>query len=190
MTPDDFYTDNMDTKSTQLDKTWRSKEEPETNIHTETLKPLKILDRKKANTIDWEAMLDSANSIMPEMGKTDSNTPAKIPERTSSNYDSLGKKIERNSNSSEARQYHFNAPDNKRISENARISWLSKRSGKGGGSIHSSDKAKSWNHHISPKPLDSSFFDGKNEAILNEHNYRKEEFLRLLNGFLEQVEKL
>lgn len=132
-------------------------------------------------------MLDSANDIIPDISKSD-NT-AKIPERNTSN-NSEGEKIKRNSNSSETRQYHFNAPDNKRISGNIRISWLSKRNGKGDGSVHSSDNTKSWNQHISPKPLDSTFFDRKNDSILNEHNYRKEEFLRLLNSFLEQVEKL
>ena len=123
-------------------------------------------------------MLDSANSLIPDVASTEIKNSNMFPERNSSN-----------SITSETRQYHFNAPDKKRISENIRISWSSKRSGKGDGSIHSNDKAKSWNHLISPKPIDPSFFDLKNEAIVNEHNYRKDEFLRLLNSFLEEIEK-
>jgi hypothetical protein len=158
-----------------------------------TLKPLKISESKKNPKIDWEAMIESANMILPA-SRSNLRSPV-IPQRSSSTkakQDSAEEKLERKEMSPlslETRQYHFNSSDDKN-SDNIRISWSSKKIVKTDGFTNTSDRAVSWNPLISPKPLNPSFFNARNQVILTEHNYRKEEFLRLLNSFFEQVEKL
>jgi hypothetical protein len=185
-------------------QTWRTSK-AESSLDLGTLKALKISETKSPR-INWEAMLDSANALIPPPQKDNSmaNIPerkASIPERTESihlrkwSVDHPSPEVEKsegkNSISSETRrQYHFNSTDNNNA-DNLRISWSSKRIGQNDNrtSHASSAKASSWSPYT-PKPLCSTFFDARNQAIFDEHNFRKEEFIRLLDLFLEQVEKL
>ena len=162
-------------------------QETHSDIDHETLKALKISDSKSnpssPRVIDWDAMIDSANSLLPSSLRDESSKKHK---RTSSYPVGLSPSSKTNSVYSELRLYHFNSFEPSRNSESTRISWSSKKMSKNDRFSHGSER----DSRFGPKPINLSFFDLHNDAIFEEHNYRKEEFLRLLDSFSAQVESL
>ena len=191
------YISTINTDNTELEIGWISNQKNESQdiqgethseIDHETLKALKISDSKSnpssPRVIDWDAMIDSANSLLPSSLRDESSKKHK---RTSSYPVGLSPSFKTNSVSSESRLYHFNSFEHSRNSESTRISWSSKKKmSKNDRFSHGSER----DSRFGPKPINLSFFDLHNDGIFQEHNYRKEEFLRLLDSFSAQVESL